>query len=214
MKPSVIGPCEMLSNCSFVAVTTYNVQLKVIAFCPMLSNCFDLLPNVLSESACACVCVRACVFVCACVRACVCVRVCVRACVRACVCMCVRVCVRVRMHACVCVCMYVCLFLPVRAFACVRACVRARVLVCICLYDRACVVARMCVLTNLKKDVKAARPGYIPEYGSHVVFVLCALFSVFSRFASILRTCLGTTTSYMSRNVVPTDIAPPVRQNH
>ena len=64
----------------------------------------------------------------------------------------------------------------------------------------ASVVARMCVLTSLKKDVKSVRPGYIPEYGSHVVFVLCALFLPYSR---ILRTCLGTTTSYMSRNVVP-----------
>ena len=64
---------------------------------------------------------------------------------------------------------------------CVGACVIAHVLVCICLYDRACVVARMCVLTSLKKDVKSIRPAYIPECGSHVVFVLCALFLLYSR---------------------------------
>ena len=87
----------------------------------------------------------------------------------------------------VCACMYACLF-----FACACVCVRIRAHVCVCVcvclceraYERICVgasvVARMCVLTSLKKDVKSVRPGYIPEYSSHVVVVLCALFSVFS----------------------------------
>ena len=42
-------------------------------------------------------------------------------------------------------------------------------------------VARMCVLTSLKKDVKPVRPGYIPEYDSHMIVALCALFFPYSR---------------------------------
>ena len=49
--------------------------------------------------ACACVRVRACVYVCVRVCACVCARACVYVCVRVCACVCVCVCVRVFVRA-------------------------------------------------------------------------------------------------------------------
>jgi len=86
---------------------------------------------------CACVCVRAYVWVCTCVCICIYVYICV--CVCACVCLCVYVCVYMTscVCACVCVCVYMCVCVCVM---CICVCVQTCLCVCIC----GCVFVGVC----------------------------------------------------------------------